>query len=93
VLYYELGRLEESLRDLEAATLLNPDNADLQENRAIVLGDLGRHAEAIELLQGALMRTSSEAEQKSLNDRLACISVEQSKAKSAAATIDQLQQA
>jgi len=39
------------------------------------------------------MRTSSEAEQKSLNDRLACISVEQSKAKSAAATIDQLQQA
>lgn len=93
VLYYELGRLEESLRDLEAATLLNPDNADLQENRSIVLGDLGRHAEAIELLQGALMRTSSEAERKSLNDRLACISVEQSKAKSAAATLDQLQQA
>ncbi|HST77471.1 MAG TPA: tetratricopeptide repeat protein [Verrucomicrobiae bacterium] len=75
VLYYELGRLGESLRDLEAATLLNPDNADLQENRAIVLCDLGRHAEAAELLEEALQRTSSEAERKSLKDRLASISM------------------
>jgi tetratricopeptide (TPR) repeat protein len=93
VLYYELGRLEESLRDLETASLLNPNNADLLENRAIVLSDLRRHAEAIELLEGALLRSPLETERKGLEERLALVKMEQTKAASGEANTAQFQQA
>ncbi len=40
VLHYEAGRLKDSLADFDAAIALKPDQAELHENRGVVLADM-----------------------------------------------------
>jgi len=70
VMHYEAGNLHSSLADFNSAIELKPNVSDLYENRATVLIDLNRHAEAIRDLETALNFAASEEDKAAIESRI-----------------------
>jgi len=69
VLFFEGDQLDSSLEDLDRALELAPEEAMLYQNRAFLLGKIGRHQEAasdlrayLDLAPGAEDRSSVETQ-------------------------------
>lgn len=59
--YRNLGRLEDSLRRLQDAHQMQPDNLAIRAFLSLTLADLGRGGDAVQLLGQALLRESKDA--------------------------------
>lgn len=70
VMHYEAGNLHSSLADFNSAIALKPNVGDLHENRATVLIDLSRHADAIRDLETALNFATSEEDKATIEFRI-----------------------
>jgi tetratricopeptide (TPR) repeat protein len=70
VMHYEAGNLHLSLADFNTAIKLKPNVSDLYENRATVLIDLNRHADATSDLETALNFAVSAEEKAAIETRI-----------------------
>ena len=70
VMHYEAGNLHLSLADFNSAIELKPNVSDLYENRATVLIDLNRHADAIRDLEAALNFAASAEDKATIESRI-----------------------
>ncbi|TCP52668.1 tetratricopeptide repeat protein [Tumebacillus sp. BK434] len=68
--YRNLGQLEDSLRRLEDARRLQPDNLAIQAFLSLTLADLGHGADAVRLLGQALLRESDDGKLQGYNRAL-----------------------
>ncbi|MPQ55545.1 tetratricopeptide repeat protein [Duganella sp. FT27W] len=62
IAHHQAGRLEEALKDYDAILASAPDHALVLHNRGLLLGRLGRHAQAVNELRRAVQLAPDEGE-------------------------------